>query len=79
MTDIPKITLIVRGGLVQDVEIKGKACVVVHDYDVDMDPGDRPHGRNEDGELFVIAASMAASHERASFVPIPGEASIIPE
>ena len=55
MTDIPKITVIVRGGLVQDVEIKGKAYVVVHDYDVDMDPGDRPHDRNEDGELYVIA------------------------
>jgi len=55
MTDIPKITVIVRGGLVQDVEIKGRANVVVHDYDVDMDPGDRSHGRNEDGELYVIA------------------------
>jgi hypothetical protein len=49
MTDIPKVTVIVRGGLVQDVEIEGMAYVVVHDYDVDMDdPGDRPHGRNED-------------------------------
>jgi len=55
MTDIPKITVIVRGGLVQDVEIKGKAYVVVHDYDVDMDTRDRQHGRNEDGELYVIA------------------------
>ena len=53
MTDIPKITVIVRGGLVQDVEIEGKAHVVVHDYDVD--PGDRPYGRNEDGELYAIA------------------------
>jgi hypothetical protein len=55
MTDIPKITVIVRGGLVQDVEIKGKAYVVVHDYDVNTDPGDRPYNRNEDGELYVIA------------------------
>ncbi len=60
MTDIPKITVIVRGGLVQDVEIKGRANVVVHDYDVDMDPGDRPHGRNEDGELYVIAGEYCS-------------------
>jgi hypothetical protein len=60
MTDIPKITVIVRGGLVQDVEIKGKAYVVVHDYDVDMDPSDRPHGRNEDGELYVIAGEYGS-------------------
>ena len=41
--------------LTSDVEIKGKAYVVVHDYDVDRDPGDRAHGRNEDGELYAIA------------------------
>jgi hypothetical protein len=55
MTDIPKVTVIVRGGLVQDIEIKGRANVVVHDYDVDMDPDGRPYGRNEDGELYAIA------------------------
>jgi hypothetical protein len=60
MTDIPKITVIVRGGLVQDAEIEGKAHVIVHDYDVDMD--DRPHGRNEDGELYVIAGRVLRRH-----------------
>jgi hypothetical protein len=61
MTDIPKVTVIVRGGLVQDVEIEGMAYVVVHDYDVDMDdPGDRPHGRNEDGDLYLIAGEYGS-------------------
>jgi hypothetical protein len=55
MIDIPKITVIVRGELVQYVEIEGRAYVVVHDYDVDTDVGDRSHGRNEDGELYLIA------------------------
>jgi hypothetical protein len=60
MTDIPKITVIVRGGLVQDVEIEGKAYVVVHDYDVDMDLDDRAHARNVDGELYVIAGEYGS-------------------
>jgi hypothetical protein len=55
MTDTAEITVIVRGGVVHDVEIKGKAYVVVHDYDVDQ-----PHGRNEDGELYVIAGEYGS-------------------
>jgi hypothetical protein len=53
----PRITVIVSGGVVQDVEVKnGPARVHVHDYDVgDAAPGDPNIQTDAEGEPYALA------------------------
>jgi len=52
---IPTVTVIVQGGLVQDVDIDGSVNVAVRDYDHDFTEASAEDGvyADDDGDLYI--------------------------